>query len=584
MTNFSPCLLIPIYNHKDAIGATVAALAPYGLPIYVVDDGSDQATRATLARLAAHEPLIRLHRLAVNSGKGAAAMAGMRLALADGHSHALQIDADGQHNPADVPRFLACARAMPQAVVAGKPVYDDSVPRGRLYGRYITHFWVWIETLSFAIGDSLCGFRLYPLAATCALIERVALPTRMDFDTEIIVRLFWDGLPVQNLETRVTYPAGGLSHFDMWRDNLRISAMHTRLTLGMLPRLPRLLWRHLAPSDSGPGRHWSRMAEAGTELGLRGALTCYRLLGRRGARALLVPVSAYFYCTRPLARRASRNFLQRVAQRLGQPAPRWTDSFRHMLAFSWSALDKVAAWSGRLDNVPVAFNGRAEFDAMLASGRGALLIGSHLGNLDMTRALARGHSDSIVTAVVFTRHAENFNRMVASVNPAFCQNLLHVSDFGPDTAIILRNKIERGELVVIVGDRTPPAMNGRTTTVDFLGAPAPFAQGPMILASLLECPVYLFFCLPQGDGYRIEFEPFAQQVSLSRKRRRQDLQVWVQRYAQRLEAHCLSAPLQWFNFHDFWEQDMHASSGRRALPAALVTAENSSIPIGEKLP
>jgi hypothetical protein len=129
-------------------------------------------------------------------------------------------------------------------MICGRAVYDDSVPRVRLYGRYLTHVCVWMETLSLAIDDSMCGYRLYPLAETCAEIARAPLPARMDFDTEIAVRLCWRGVPVRNLPTRVIYPENGLSHFRMLRDNLRITAMHTRLLLGMLPRAPDLLWRN----------------------------------------------------------------------------------------------------------------------------------------------------------------------------------------------------------------------------------------------------------------------------------------------------------------------------------------------------
>ena len=166
--NFKPCLLIPIYNHKDSIETTIARLVPYGLRIIIVDDGSNTATQQILLRLSATQPLIRLHRLAKNQGKGAAVMQGMRVAYQSGFTHALQIDADGQHDTADVARFLERGAANPEAVICGTPLFDNSAPKARLYGRYITHFWVWIETLSFAIRDSMCGFRLYPLAATCA--------------------------------------------------------------------------------------------------------------------------------------------------------------------------------------------------------------------------------------------------------------------------------------------------------------------------------------------------------------------------------------------------------------------------------
>ena len=240
---FAPCAVVPIYNHGRTIAATANALAGHGLPVLIVDDGSNAETRAILDSLVAGRDDLHLIRLATNGGKGAALSAGFTAASDAGYSHVLQIDADGQHDTADVPRFLAEAEAAPDAMVCGRPIYDDSVPRARLYGRYLTHVCVWAETLSFAIQDSMCGYRLYPLDATRAEIARKPLPTRMDFDTEIAVRLFWRGVPVRNLPTRVIYPENGLSHFRMWRDNARITAMHTRLLLGMLPRAPRLLIR-----------------------------------------------------------------------------------------------------------------------------------------------------------------------------------------------------------------------------------------------------------------------------------------------------------------------------------------------------
>jgi glycosyltransferase involved in cell wall biosynthesis len=242
---FAPCALVPLYNHKDTIASTVRALRAQGLPVLVVDDGSDASTAAVLDALAAETEGLRMIRLARNQGKGRALVTGLRAAFDEGYTHALQIDADGQHDTRDVPRFLAAADKAPTALICGQPIYDASVPRARLYGRYVTHFFVWLETLSLAIADSMCGYRLYPLESTCAEIVRAPLPARMDFDTEIAVRLLWRGVPIQNLPTRVTYPANGLSHFRMLHDNLRISAMHARLLLGMLPRAPRLLWRRL---------------------------------------------------------------------------------------------------------------------------------------------------------------------------------------------------------------------------------------------------------------------------------------------------------------------------------------------------
>jgi len=172
-------------------------------------------------------------------------MAGCVAAAAAGHSHVIQVDADGQHDLADLPRMLVLARARPNVLVTGVPLYDATVPKARLYGRYITHFWVWIHTLSLGIRDSMCGYRVYPLAPTLAVWSEERVGRRMDFDTDILVRLYWRGTPIIELPTRVIYPADGVSHFKMLADNLRISSMHTRLFFGMVWRLPRLLRRKM---------------------------------------------------------------------------------------------------------------------------------------------------------------------------------------------------------------------------------------------------------------------------------------------------------------------------------------------------
>jgi hypothetical protein len=170
----------------------------------------------------------------------------MRHARADGMTHALQIDADGQHDILDVPRFLARGAERPEALLIGQPIFDHSVPWVRLYGRKLTNFWVCVETLSFSIKDALCGFRLYPLEPSCALVDSVAFPPRMAFDSAILVRLAWRGVPIENLPTRVVYPVDGSSHFRMLLDNALLTLSHTLLVLGMLARLPALLRRKLA--------------------------------------------------------------------------------------------------------------------------------------------------------------------------------------------------------------------------------------------------------------------------------------------------------------------------------------------------
>ena len=241
---FNPCVLIPVYNHEHAIGAVVAGVLEHDVPCILVDDGSSAACAKVLDDLAAAQPeKIKLVRHRFNSGKGAAVLTGFRRASEAGYSHVLQIDADGQHCVADIPKFLDLAAAHPAAIVAGYPQYDESVPKLRLYGRYLTHVWVWINTLSFQIKDSMCGFRVYPVAPVVALAARQKIGARMNFDTDILVRLYWDGLDVLNLPTRVSYPADGVSHFRVWLDNVLITRMHATLFFGMLWRLPHLLSR-----------------------------------------------------------------------------------------------------------------------------------------------------------------------------------------------------------------------------------------------------------------------------------------------------------------------------------------------------
>lgn len=245
--DFRPVVLVPVYNHERAIGAMVDAILAHPVPCLLVDDGSNAECAAVLRELAARpDGRVTLVRLGQNQGKGGAVMAGFEAAWRAGYTHALQIDADGQHDAGCIPAFLDMAQRNPAAMVCGNPIYDASVPRARLIGRYLTHVWVWVHTLSFTVRDSMCGLRVYPLADVVPLTRAARIGPRMEFDIEILVRLVWRGVRIINIPTPVTYPSDGVSHFRVWRDNLRISWMHTRLFFGMLWRLPVLMGRKRA--------------------------------------------------------------------------------------------------------------------------------------------------------------------------------------------------------------------------------------------------------------------------------------------------------------------------------------------------
>nr|WP_304188181.1 glycosyltransferase family 2 protein [Hafnia alvei] len=551
---FSPCVLIPCYNHGAMMSGVLDRLQPFNLPCIVVDDGSDKTTQDELARLAAEYSNLTLIRLPVNAGKGAAVISGIQAAADAGFSHAVQVDADGQHAIEDIPRLLALAKEHPAALISGQPIYDDSVPRSRLYGRWVTHIWVWIETLSMQLEDSMCGFRVYPVAPTLQLAQRVTLGKRMDFDTEVMVRLYWQGNPSYFIPTRVIYPQDGISHFDALKDNLRISLMHTRLFFGMLPRIPSLLFRRSST-------HWAQQQELKGLWGMRLMLLVWRLLGRKAFSLLLYPVVGVYWLTASTARKASLSWIRRVRAQLiarRMPVPSNLTSYQHFLRFGGAMLDKIASWRGELHvGHDVVFAPGAEETLNVSDPRGKLLLASHLGDVEACRALAQLQGSKTINALVFSDSAQRFKQIMEEMAPQAGLNMLPVNDIGPDTAILLKEKLDRGEWIAIVGDRiavtTQRGGEWRVCWSRFMGQIAPFPQGPFILASILRCPVDLIFALRQQDKLRIHCEPFADPLLLPRATRQQALQNTVDRYAERLEHYALQSPLDWFNFFDFWQ-------------------------------
>lgn len=548
---FRPCLVVPVYNPGPALRRTVEGLLATGHPILLHDDGSDAATQAALAELKARHPELDLARWDTNQGKGAAVCALLRRAAAEGYTHALQVDADGQHGLEAVTRFLELGAANPTSVIAGVPRYEGEVPPARRYGRLFTHAWVHFETLSFAIGDSLCGFRLYPLAAMLRLLDRGSLPSRMDFDTAAIVRLAWEGVPVLNAPVTVIYPEDGVSHFNLVKDNLRLTRLHTGLVLGMIPGLLRRR-RARKAADA----HWSRVQERGTALGLWFCLWTYRLLGAWALRFVTEFVAAYFFLTGSATRSASRTYLTRLFDRRG-PVPELNARpgtfavYRHIRTFAHSYVDRFLAWvdAGKLK---VDFPDEATFLAQRATGRGAIFLSAHLGNLDMLRGVGAARGLKGLNAVLDSEHAARFLALLQRINPEYDAHVIHVKDAGPDTAMMLEDRIAKGEGLFILGDRPPSAENGRTLRVPFLGCDADFPIGPLLLAHLLQCPVYLFFCVKEGARYTIRMEVFSERLDLPRKHRDAALAAQLTRFAEALEAGCARSPFQWFNFYDFW--------------------------------
>jgi hypothetical protein len=239
-------VLIPSYNTGDRVLETVRDARLCWNPVWVVVDGSTDGTGQRLREMATRDTGLRVFVLPRNQGKGAAVLHGLREAAARGYTHALTMDADGQHRADSIREFMAASERAPQALILGKPIFDASAPRVRVIGRRLSNGWANLETLWAGIGDSLYGFRVYPIQPLLAVMEPRRWMRRFDFDVEAAVRLVWRGLTPINLATPVRYfrpEEGGVSHFNYVRDNLLLSWMHARLFAEFLLRLPRLFWR-----------------------------------------------------------------------------------------------------------------------------------------------------------------------------------------------------------------------------------------------------------------------------------------------------------------------------------------------------
>jgi len=540
------CAIVPSYNHHKMIGLVVQRLREANLPVFIIDDGSTEPACSVIAALHDDANKIVVHRLSNNQGKGAAVTKGFQLAQAAGFTNALQIDADGQHDLNALHHMLALAAKHPDALISGQPVYDNSIPTGRKIGRWITHIWVWIETLSFRITDSMCGFRVYPLAPVQKLLAEEKIGQHMEFDTDIMVRLFWRGVAPVMLPLKVIYPADNTSNFRLWRDNWRITKMHTRLFLTMLMRLPSIFSHR--PPKLVISKHWADLAERGGYWGLKFCISAYRLLGREGCKIIMAPIVLYFYLFGNKQRLASRQFLKRVLKH----SPTFGEGYRHQMNFAMRSLDVFIAWTDDVKAITVEPTDPDQLAEFSNDPRGGLIVVAHLGNVDVARAVLDKKTQERITILVHTRHAENYNRLLRKLRPEASMNTLQVTEIGPETIIDLQQRVERGEWVVIAGDRTSVLSKEHSVFVPFFGADAAFPQGPWLLGALLDCPIYLLFCLQDGRRYRLTMEPFAENIRLSRGAREEGIRACVARYASRLEHYSASAPFQWYNFFDFW--------------------------------
>jgi len=300
------------------------------------------------------------------------------------------------------------------------------------------------------------------------------------------------------------------------------------------------------------GVHWASINETSFVAGMRLLFWICRVFGRWPFRIVLYPVLAWYVATKPLARRASQSYLARI-NRITPVATGWLGVIRHFGAFAENILDKMLLWGGLIDTAQVRLHGTAAMDRLVAQGRGAVLVCSHLGNIDLCRVLSHQQKQVKLTVLVHTRHARAFNDMLATLDPRSQMNLMQVTEITPATAMLLSERVERGEFVVIAGDRVPVTGQGRVVMVPFLGSLAAFPIGPYVLAAALQCPICLMFPLRGAAGHEVHFEQLSDTVGLPRKGRDAALAALAAAYAARLAHFAARSPLEWFNFYDFWQ-------------------------------
>jgi predicted LPLAT superfamily acyltransferase len=321
-------------------------------------------------------------------------------------------------------------------------------------------------------------------------------------------------------------------------------------------------------ADGAPARHWAAQRERGSFVLMKLTALAVRRLGRRPLTPVLYLIVLYFFVFGRSARRNVRQYQERLAAWSGRDELRPTTRrvFGQFMAFAESLLDRLDVWRGRLAPEQVQVHDpagvRARLRESVRGGRGQLLVGTHLGNLEVCRALAELGERVPLNVLVHTKHIRHFNRLQAEAGDRRLR-LLQVSEMDAALMLDLAQRLDRGEWLAIAGDRVP-LQDGRRVTVDFLGHPAPFPQGPWLLAGLLRCPVNLLCCLKTGGRYQVRLEPFLDAPAWERGGREAAIAQWAQRYADRLGQLCLLAPLQWFNFYPYWQPPGEGGDDARA--------------------
>jgi predicted LPLAT superfamily acyltransferase len=545
--------MVPIYNHGSTIEKVVEDILEQDKDVLIVDDGCDQKTAHKLLALAEQHENVMLTRHAINQGKGAAFLTGLDYAQLKGYTHTFLVDADGQHNLEDLSHFENKLLKNPDAGVFGVPVFDDSAPAARKFGHKLTNFFINIETGGKVIGDALCGFRLYPISSSLKLMKEANIGRRMEFDPELAVKMAWHGISIINVDTKVVYKEGGISNFRLWADNARISWMHTKLV--SLSIFRRFLSKPLSANDA----HWTQLKEAGSPMGLEAMRFILKYGGRHLAKFLLFFVVLYFFIFHSKSRQASKQFLEKVQStaegkhQLGNGNITLWMLWKHQWEFGASCLDRAICWSGQIDHFDIDWVNYKEVYSKVKEGKGCILLGSHLGNVDILRAYSKQKKFVKLNVFMVKGQSKFFQNIITKLNQQSDIEIIPIEEINVTTSMMLKEKLDKGELIALLGDRITSLEHFSAQEAPFLNENALFPEGPYLLSHLLKCPIYTIFSVRTGPSrYKVNIEKLSDSVELPRQNRKEQLSALLQKYVARLENMAIQHPFQWFNFYNFW--------------------------------
>ena len=558
--------LVPFYNHPQNIKALIAALKTYELPVIVVDDGSDEASKLILVELERTESILLLTR-AQNGGKGIAMKDGFKFASERGFSHVLQIDADFQHDAALIGEFLRESEAHPQSIVCANPIYGEDAPKSRVHGRKITNFWVAINTLSLGVKDAMCGFRVYPLE----LLKKAAAKSktnRMEFDIEILVNAARQGVDMRWIDTYVCYEKGGVSHFKMVRDNALISLMHAKCFFSLPKFALGKIWRACGVNSSEKNAAstqisvesqknaeqnlWWKRQERGGAFFLRLSLFLAQILPEFALKLIVKIVVWFYYIFSKNERENIAEFRRNLSEFAGAQTLKGTSVFSHFEAFGGAICDKFRVWKGKIkdDELEIIDLERIKSE-LIGAQKGQILLTAHLGNVEICKALAARVKGFRMVILTYDENSRKFNEVLREISKNDGSvRMMAVNKLDVAAMLELKNIVESGEHIGIMGDRTPLG-GDKAARVKFLGKEAGFNYGPYLIAGILGAKISSLWCQKIDGKFRIELVPLASAVKLGRNKAAA-AREYLQIYVRELENRCKQTPTQWFNFFDFW--------------------------------